>query len=69
MQNSKASAWQWLSTSALLRFLLLLACGWGAVKLIEYFQAVLSLFVAAAMLAVLLDFPGGPWCAWVAREA
>jgi predicted PurR-regulated permease PerM len=49
--------WQRLSNSALLRFLLLLACGWGVVKLIHYFQAVLTMFIAAAMLAVLLDIP------------
>ena len=57
MNDSSALAWQRLSHSALLRFLLLLACGWGVVKLIEYFQAVLTLFIASAMLAVLLDFP------------
>lgn len=57
MNDSNSPAWQRLSNSALLRFLLLLACGWGVVKLIDYFQAVLTLFIAAAMLAVLLDFP------------
>ena len=57
MNDSNSPAWQRLSNSALLRFLLLLACGWGVVKLIDYFQAVLTMFVAAAMLAVLLDIP------------
>jgi predicted PurR-regulated permease PerM len=57
MNDCNIRAWQQLSNSALLRFLLLLACGWGVVKLIDYFQAVLTLFIAAAMLAVLLDFP------------
>jgi predicted PurR-regulated permease PerM len=57
MNNSNGPAWQRLSHSALLRFLLLLACGWGVVKLIDYFQTVLTLFIAAAMLAVLLDLP------------
>ncbi|EDY39543.1 conserved domain protein, putative [Cyanobium sp. PCC 7001] len=57
MNDLNAPAWRRLSHSALLRFLLLLACGWGVVKLIDYFQAVLTLFIAAAMLAVLLDFP------------
>jgi predicted PurR-regulated permease PerM len=57
MNDYNGPVWQRLSHSALLRFLLLLACGWGVVKLIDYFQAVLTLFIAAAMLAVLLDFP------------
>jgi predicted PurR-regulated permease PerM len=57
MNDSHAPVWQRLSNSVLLRFLLVLACGWGVVKLIDYFQAVLTLFIAAAMLAVLLDFP------------
>jgi predicted PurR-regulated permease PerM len=57
MNDDSGPAWQRLSHSALLRFLLLLACGWGVVKLIDYFQTVLTLFIAAAMLAVLLDLP------------
>jgi predicted PurR-regulated permease PerM len=57
MNDSHVPVWQRLSNSTLLRFLLVLACGWGLVKLIDYFQAVLTLFIAAAMLAVLLDFP------------
>lgn len=57
MNDFNAPAWQRVSSSALVRFLLLLACGWGVVKLIDYFKAVLTLFIAAAMLAVLLDFP------------
>jgi predicted PurR-regulated permease PerM len=57
MNDCNSPTWQRLNNSALLRFLLLLACGWGVVKLIDYFQAVLTLFIAAAMLAVLLDFP------------
>jgi predicted PurR-regulated permease PerM len=57
MNDCNSPAWQRRNNSALLRFLLLLACGWGVVKVIDYFQAVLTVFIAAAMLAVLLDFP------------
>jgi predicted PurR-regulated permease PerM len=57
MNDCNSPAWQRLNNSDLLRFLLLLACGWGVVKVIDYFQAVLTMFIAAAMLAVLLDFP------------
>ncbi|MCP9801087.1 AI-2E family transporter [Synechococcus sp. RedBA-s] len=57
MNDPNGSAWQRLSHSALLRFLLLLACGWAVVQLIDYFRAVLTVFIAAAVLAVLLDYP------------
>lgn len=57
MNDCNLPVWQRLGNSALLRFLLLLGCGWGVVKVIDYFHAVLTLFIAAAMLAVLLDIP------------
>jgi predicted PurR-regulated permease PerM len=57
MNDPTGPAWQRLNHSALLRFLLLLACGWAVVQLIDYFRAVLTLFIAAAVLAVLLDYP------------
>ncbi|WP_259738954.1 AI-2E family transporter [Synechococcus sp. CS-205] len=57
MNDPTGQAWQRLNHSALLRFLLLLACGWAVVQLIDYFRAVLTLFIAAAVLAVLLDYP------------
>jgi len=57
MNDCNSPTWQRLHNSALLHFLLVLACGWGVVKLIDYFQAVLTLFIAAATMAVLLDFP------------
>ena len=44
--NSNSMAWQRLSNSALLRFLLLLACGWGVVKVIDYFQGVQTMCAA-----------------------
>ncbi len=57
MNDPNGPAWQRLSHSALLRFLLLLASGWAVVQLIDYFRVVLSLFTAAAVLAVVLDYP------------
>jgi len=57
MNDCNSPTLQRLHNSALLRFLLVLACGWGVVKLIDYFHAVLTLFIAAATMAVLLDFP------------
>lgn len=49
--------WRSLSNSALVRFLLLFACGWALVQLIAYFYTVIAMFVTAAILAVLMDFP------------
>jgi predicted PurR-regulated permease PerM len=57
MNDPNGPAWQRLGNSALLRFLLLLASGWAVVQLIAFFQPVLTLFIAAAVLAVLLDHP------------
>ncbi|MDX2240557.1 MAG: AI-2E family transporter [Leptolyngbyaceae cyanobacterium bins.302] len=49
--------WRSLSNSALVRFLLLFACGWALVQLIAYFYTVIAMFVTAAILAVLMDYP------------
>ncbi len=57
MQNRLPPPWSELSSSVLLRFLLLVASGWAAVQLVAYFQNVLVMFIGAAILAVLLDYP------------
>lgn len=49
--------WRSLNNSALLRFLLLVACGWAIVQLIEYFYSIIAIFTIAAILAVLMDYP------------
>lgn len=49
--------WKGLHQSALVLFLLLLACGWAVVQLVAFFRPVLILFIAAAVLAVVLDYP------------
>ncbi|NJR60989.1 MAG: AI-2E family transporter [Cyanobacteria bacterium CRU_2_1] len=49
--------WHTLSNSSLLRFLLLFACGWAIVTLIGYFYNVIAVFTAAAIIAVLLNYP------------
>jgi predicted PurR-regulated permease PerM len=46
-----------LNNSALLRFLLLFACGWVIVQLIAYFYSIIAIFTIAAILAVLMDYP------------
>lgn len=49
--------WRSLTNSSLLKFLLLFACGWVIVQLISYFYGVISMFTAAAILAVLMSYP------------
>ncbi|MGE5656927.1 MAG: AI-2E family transporter [Actinomycetota bacterium] len=49
--------WRSLSNSALLRCLLLFAFGWAIVQLITYFYSIIALFTAAAILAVLMEYP------------
>jgi predicted PurR-regulated permease PerM len=59
--------WRSLSNSALVRFLLLFACGWTLVQLITYFYNVIAMFVTAAILAVLMDYPVRKLAAYIPR--
>lgn len=58
-----ASLWQTLSTSALLRYLLLFGCGWVTVLLIDYFYGTIALFTVAGIFAALLNYP----VVWLSR--
>ncbi|MBD1927756.1 AI-2E family transporter [Trichocoleus sp. FACHB-90] len=49
--------WERLNNSALVRFLLLFACGWAAVEILEYFETVIVIFTFAAIVAFLLSYP------------
>lgn len=49
--------WERLNNSAILRFLLLFAAGWALVQLMDYFEIVLVVFIFAAVLAFLLNYP------------
>lgn len=49
--------WERLNTSALLRFLLLFACGWAIVQVLAYFESVVVIFISATLLAFLLSYP------------
>lgn len=55
--NQPNQIWRSLNNSALVRFLLLFACGWALVQVIGYFYNVIAVFVTAAILAVLMDYP------------
>ncbi|MGB7250764.1 MAG: AI-2E family transporter [Phormidesmis sp.] len=49
--------WRYLSTSALLRYLLLFACGWAAIEVLHYFEIVVVIFTISTILAFLLSHP------------
>lgn len=49
--------WERLNNSVLVRFLLLFACGWALILLLDYFQTVIIIFTSAAILAFLLSYP------------
>lgn len=42
---------------ALVRFLLLFACGWAIVRVLAYFETVVVIFISATLLAFLLSHP------------
>ena len=46
-----------LSTSALVRYLLLFACGWAGIELLRYFEIVVVIFTSSTILAFLLSYP------------
>nr|WP_199306854.1 AI-2E family transporter [Anabaena sphaerica] len=48
---------QRLNSLALVRFLLLIACGWVIIQLLDYFQLVIVIFTFATILAFLLSYP------------
>lgn len=46
-----------LNNSKLVRYLLLLALGWAIVQILAYFETVIVIFIFAAILAFLLNYP------------
>jgi predicted PurR-regulated permease PerM len=49
--------WTYLNASFLARFLLLFACGWAAIEVLDYFQIVVVVFACSTILAFLLSHP------------
>ena len=47
--------WNYLSTSALVKYLLLFACSWAAIEVLEYFEVVVVVFTCSTILAFLLS--------------
>ncbi|WP_088893066.1 AI-2E family transporter [Leptolyngbya ohadii] len=56
-KRTEAPLWERLSTSSLVRFLLLFASGWALVQLLHFFEYVIFTFTFAAILALLLNYP------------
>lgn len=59
--------WEYLSSTRLIRYLLLFAFGWVIVQILAYFEIVLIIFTFAAILAFLLNYPVQWACRYVPR--
>jgi predicted PurR-regulated permease PerM len=55
--------WDYLSNSQLTRYLLLFACSWITILIINYFYGTIALFTTAAIFAALLNYP----VVWLSR--
>ncbi len=60
--------WKYLDTSSLLRYLLLFACSWAAVELLEYFEIVVVIFTLSTILAFLLSYPVRWLSRWLSHQ-
>ncbi len=56
-QPEGSPIWEFLSTSRLVRYLLLFAFGWAIVQVFAYFQTVIVIFTLATIIAFLLNYP------------
>ncbi|MEG4076380.1 hypothetical protein QUA30_27640 [Microcoleus sp. Pol14C2] len=60
MDNPKINTyrmWEHLNNAQLIRYLLLFVRGWAIVQVLAYFETVLIVFILAATLAFLLNYP------------
>ncbi len=60
MGNPKVNTdkmWEYLTNARLIRYLLLFAVAWAIVQILAYFETVLIIFIFAAILAFLLNYP------------
>lgn len=55
--TDKLEIWERINNSVLVRFLLLVACGWVVIQLLAYFEGVIVIFTFATILAFLLSYP------------
>lgn len=59
--------WAQFSTAKLVRYLLLFAFAWAIVQVLAYFETVLIIFIFAAILAFLLNYPAKWMTRWMPR--
>ncbi|BAU64158.1 hypothetical protein STA3757_15290 [Stanieria sp. NIES-3757] len=52
--TSPKKVWSRINILALVRFLLVLACGWGILQVLAYFENIITIFSFAAIIAFLL---------------
>ncbi|MBF1999523.1 MAG: AI-2E family transporter [Synechococcales cyanobacterium M58_A2018_015] len=57
MDKPPSNLWHQLSNAKLVRYLLLFALAWVIVRVLVYFETVLVIFIFAAILAFLLNYP------------
>jgi predicted PurR-regulated permease PerM len=55
--NTIKKIWAQLNNAKLVRYILLLALGWGIFQIISYFATVIVVFIFAAILVFLLSYP------------
>lgn len=55
--RSTKNFWGRISTLALVRFLLIFACGWALLQVLTYFESIIVIFTFAAIVAFLLSYP------------
>jgi len=59
---------KYFSNSALVRFLLLFACGWAATQILAYFETIVVIFTTAAIATFLLSYPVNWLQRWLPRN-
>jgi predicted PurR-regulated permease PerM len=67
VSHSSKTLWTTLSTSALVRFLLMFATGWAVIQLLAYFEVLVVVFVTSTILAFLLNYPATWLSRWMPR--
>lgn len=55
--SSPHALWSAISTSGLVKFLLLFASGWAIILVLNYFQEVIVTFAIASILSLILSYP------------
>lgn len=56
-KQSRQNIWSRFNNYQILRYLLFLAFGWAIIQVLEYFETVIVIFIFAAILAFLLNYP------------